>query len=375
MRTLLVILFCLPAFAPAQKTKPPALPVVYVSVSGTVTCTDTGLPARLTPVTLQPVKDRAPAGEGEPHAAEPLLETFETRLDGSFLMPRVPVGRYYVIVQKPGYLSPAGLFTKAEIEWPSNPADNVSDAVAKTVPLLTVTANQGSSLDLRLVRAAAISGVMKFDDGTAASTQYVIVQRKGPKGDWVSTNLGGRRGSGMTDDQGRYRIAGVPAGEYRMYTALELSRVVTNAVFGTSSSSSGSTQASVRVYFGDTFYAKQARVLKVEEGQEIVEDLTIPNSRLHAVSGMLVDARSGKTINAGTVRLAFAEDEGGGVSAAVDEEDPTFLLPFVPEGNYTVRVSDAREVTRTPIVLPENTISSERFRRRWSRATAPTRGR
>ena len=360
----LLLGFLLTLGAAAQTPRAPVEPKpVYGSVSGVITCTDTNLPARLTPVTLQPVNDRAPLKEGAPKAAEPVLETFQTNLDGTFSIPHVRTGRYYVIVQKPGYLSPTGLFTKAEIEWPANPMDDVSEAVAKAVPVVTVLANRNAGMDVRLVRAAAMTGTVKFDDGTPAPSQYITVQRKGPKGDWLSTNLGGRRGNGWTDDGGRFRIAGLPAGEYRLYTPLEVGQVVTTAIFGTSSSSSGSTKATLNVFFGDTFRRKEAKIYKIDDGQEITADLTIPNSRLHQVSGSLVDARTGRTINAGTIRLKFADDaEQSVASVAIKDDEPVFTLPFVPEGAYTVSVTDARDVTRVPVVYPEGTVGTVAFK-------------
>ena len=359
---LLVLLLSVTAAAQTQRAPLEPKPV-YGSVSGTVTCTDTNLPARLTPVTLQPVTERVPAKEGDPKRAEPLLETFQTRLDGTFTIPHLRTGKYYVIVQKPGYLSPTGLFTKAEMDWPANPADDVSDAVEKAVPVVTITASRESQVEVHLVRAAAVTGTVKFDDGTPAPSQYITVQRKGPKGTWLSTNLGGRRGNGWTDDQGRFRIAGMPAGEYRLFTSLEVGQVVTTAIFGTNASSSGNTKANLNVFFGDTFRRKEAKIYKLEDGQEITADLTIPNSKLHQVSGSLVDARSGRPINAGTVRLTFADDaEQSIASVAVDNEEPVFSLPFVPEGTYTVSVTDARDVTRVPVVYPEGTIATAEFK-------------
>ena len=352
MRMLLCWLFLTAGLA--AQSRPPVVEVkpVFGAVTGTVTCSDTNLPARLTQLTLQPVAVPKVLRGGKQETQDSRLDLYRTGLDGTFTMDHVKAGTYYVVVLKPGYLSPVALFTKDEIETPS---EEVKAAIAKSVPTITIDANRTTAVDIRLQRAATLTGVIRYDDGTPVSQQYVEVQRRGADGKWISTHMG--RAAGPTDDQGRYRISGVPAGTYRMFTRLQVEDYQTDAVFGNGSSSASRDKFNLNVYFGDTFWKTDAKVYKLEDGQELTENLTIPNSLLHAVSGTLVD-RSGRSINAGTVRLY--RDGVEVVSVEIQDDEPVFRLAFVPEGAYTVKVTDARDVTRVPFTLPEGAFGMGR---------------
>ena len=54
-------------------------------------------------------------------------------------------------------------------------------------------------------------------------------------------------------------------------------------------------------------------------------------------------------MNAGKVTLSYAEDGTELVSAEVSGEDEAFHLMFVPEGDYTVKVTNAADVTREEV--------------------------
>lgn len=333
---------------------------VYGAVTGHVSCADTNQPARLTSITLQAVAEVAkgagekPATEGPAAESNALsLTTYKTRLDGSFFVPRVKPGRYYVVVQKPGYLSPVAQFTREEIDHPN---DETRALIAASIPMVTVNANESANVEVRLMHAGTIGGTVRFDDGTGASEMFVSLERRAKDGKWVDTQGGGRS---QTDDQGRYRVTGLPAGDYRLLTRLEIDDIKTSAVFGGSRSNWSYTKYELHFYFGDTFRQKEAKVLKLGEGEEAPSaDFAIPVAKLHSVSGSLVNVRSGRAINAGTVRLFTADDNVETGSAKVEVDEPTFRFDFVPEGEYVVRVEDARDVTREIPVLPKGNFGS-----------------
>jgi len=120
-----------------------------------------------------------------------------------------------------------------------------------------------------------------------------------------------------------------------------------DSLFGGSHSMMSNTKSSLSFYFGDTFLRKDAKTIKLDEGQSASGiDFTIPVSKLHAISGSLVDAGSGRVLNSGTVALFTADGEQQIESVSLSADDTTFRLEFVPEGTYSVRVADAREVVR-----------------------------
>jgi hypothetical protein len=346
----LCLVFCF-ASSCAQRPATPA----FGSVSGAVTCVDTNLPARLTSITLVPVPGPPVAGEKEaPKDGPPSLTVHRTRLDGTFQMSQVKPGRYYVVVEKPGYLSPVSQFTDAEVD---HPTPELKEALAKAIPMVTVAANSNSVINLSLVRAASVTGIIRFDDGTYAPEMMVSFERRNKEGKYVEASLPGPTPS--SDDQGHFHASGLPAGKYRMKTHLFVPNLQVSGVFGGSHSMVMSNSQGIVIYYGDVFRGGEAKEFALEDGQDFSADITVPVAKIHSISGSLAEARTGHAINAGTVQL-FAGDEEI-ASAKVDPDDSTFHFDFVPEGEYEVRVSDAREVSREEMPLPPGSFGTRRF--------------
>jgi hypothetical protein len=350
-----------------------AAPAAYGAVSGTITCVDTNLPARLINVSLQPIADLligATSGAASSTAPKPdakpvkgPMRTFsihQSHLDGTFLIPHVVPGRYYVIAQKPGYLSPVSQYSREQIE---HPTPELRKILEETVPNVTVSANQTSPIDIRLTRAASVSGTILWDDGTPAPDLSVSFARKDKDGNWVQTNVSGRVTS---DDLGHFHVAGLPPGEYRLSTSLSTADVTTESIFGNSMGYAMNTKENIAIYFGDSFFKRDAKSLKIEDGEAVTADFSISVSKLHTLSGTLIEARTGHVINAGTISFSTpdTEDTKGEeiISAKVEENDPGFHVDFIPEGNYIVKVSDAREVTLEEVPLCDGCIGTRQFK-------------
>ncbi len=120
--------------------------------------------------------------EGNPHPHPARIRTIigmpasgivQTALDGSFAIPNVAPGSYYVIVTASGYLSP-----RPQRPTPMTmkhcrlrPRDNRRS----TIPKVDVTGRSGSAnIDIRLERGAAVSGTIRFDDGSPAANVHVV---------------------------------------------------------------------------------------------------------------------------------------------------------------------------------------------------------
>jgi hypothetical protein len=135
--------------------------------------------------------------------------------------------------------------------------------------------------------------------------------------------------NGGTDDLGHFRIPGLAAGEY----TLKVSRWAED-------------QKALTVYYGDVFFEKGAKSIKLGEGEESPgADVTIRLSKLHTISGSLINV-SGQPINSGHIALFAMPGNIEIASAFVREEDAAFHMDLVPEGTYTLRVTDARDVNR-----------------------------
>ena len=342
------ITLLLPVCCSAQQPEP----VAKGTVTGRVICADTNLPARLANVVLQPVVDNTPTlkiagGKDRPHVVTTTL--VETLLDGSFIVPNVVPGDYYVFVEKPGYISPFALVSREDLNHPSS---STADLIARFLTSVSVVANRTSTVEVRIFKGASISGTVSFDDGSPNPNAGIELLTKDKTGKWTSFRAKplGSFGPNSTDDQGRYRISGLPRGEYIVKTTLALSDIAVDRVFGQERSFSNNPRYSLDIFSGDGLRQRDAKPVKLEEGEESgAVDIAIPISKLHAVSGSVIEASTGHVINAGSVAIVYPDDDTQLVSTEISKDDDAFHFYFVPEGEYTLKVTHAREVSREEI--------------------------
>jgi hypothetical protein len=333
------------------------------TVTGHVYCADTNAPARFASVMLEPVslieKPHLPGGKNEGHA-EIMVTAVETTLDGSFTLPKVSPGTYYVIAYKAGYLSPLATFPSDVLEHPS---DEDRKRIAATVPKMTIEAGLPASIDLRLERGAAISGTVLFDDGSPAAglaVHALVRTSHGHKERWsplpptpfaMSTDT-------RTDDLGRYRLAGLAPRDYILQADLELQ----DADFGMTSGGMATTMmyrpgVTISFFSGETARKRNAVPFKLTGGEERSgEDMTIPVSKLHNVSGELRAAHDGHLLTGGNVQLLDPEDKSVIEFMNLTRSDSRFHFTFVPEGRYILRVSGAADVTYEDVPYPPGTM-------------------
>ena len=336
---------------PAGKVVPaPVIPPG--TVSGHVICADTNGPARFASVTLTPVvgpkigKQRDKEGSSGPRQISRIVRT---ALDGSFTMIGVAPGNYYMLADAPGYQAASGQLTREQMD---KPTEAVTRLMAQMLTPVSVASNRGSTVEVRLLRGASVTGSVRFDDGTAYSGAPVRLWRKTDEGKWDSfyphpmLNTFGV----STDDAGRFRFAGLPAGEYRVATELSIEKIWTDNLFSSNRSWSNDGNYSIHIYQGGSVREKDAKTLKLGSGEDASDvEIEVPLSKLHTVEGSLAEQGSGRQINAGKVALLYADDGKELVSSEVSAEDGGFHLPYVPEGDYRVKVSEARDVTREEI--------------------------
>jgi hypothetical protein len=306
------------------------------TVSGHIYCSDTNQPARLVKVTLLRVPESVTDDStAKVNPNNPMMNIFgTTRIDGSLLMSHVPAGNYYVSVEQPGYLTPNALFTSAELLHPSSEARSL---IAKSLQIISVVANRTSNINVTLQRGSSISGTIRYDDGSPVSNTTALPLRRDKKGKWSEDY----QIMGHTDDLGRFRIAGLPAGEYTVSTEISAPDTAGNYA-----------GKPLGIYYGDGFREMDAKTIKIGEGEDSSgDDITIRLAKLHTIIGSLVDA-SGHVINAGDVILYTDPDNVELVGAHVEPDDSAFHFDFVPEGNYVIRVPNARDVSAQTVSYP-----------------------
>jgi hypothetical protein len=338
-----------------------ARPEPVGTVTGHVTCSDTQRPARLAAVKLvrvpakadiKPDSDKGPGGDAAPVAGN----SVETSLDGSYTIRKVKPGQYYLVVDKEGYLIPLAQFSAKDLAATD---DETRSRVAKVVHPITVEGDHTVQEDVVIDRGASVSGAVTYDDGTPASGIGINLLTKDKDGKWVEGKFSRYRGFydlfGRTDDTGQYRISGLPAGEYATEANLSLSDHETSSgpMPGnpevTVQFEMQKTRFSLPLYSGDVLRKTNAVAYKLGTGEvRAGSNLVFPLAKLHKVGGQVL-AKDGHAVNGGDVKLLWADDQTEMTEAPVLYDDAAFHLEFVPEGEFTLQVSKAKDVTKVQV--------------------------
>jgi hypothetical protein len=357
----LSFLIAIPLVASAQRAEK-KLPTV--TVTGHVYLADTNTPARLATVMLEPAgaldNDHDPHPPKDSVAALVHTSAVQTLLDGSFAIPRVAAGAYYVVAYKTGYLSPLSTFSEAALEHPT-PEEH--KRIAGILPRIVVEGALPVSVDVRLERGALISGTVLFDDGSPASglPVHALVRRKdGKKETWSPLRAMPfpMMADVYTDDLGRYRFTGLESREYLVQVDLNLQQMEFESAPGSfQGSSSFGDVAKLSFYSGNSARKLDAKPFKLTANEERTgEDITIPLAKLHTITGEIVAVHDGHPLNQGYVKLLDPDDKSEVESSKVERPDGKFHLFFVPEGNYILRVNDAADVTYEDVPNPPGSM-------------------
>ncbi len=327
-----------------QAPEPPAQPTQPMQsratggITGHVYLGDSHLPARMAFVTL------LPAGGEEAGGTKPVVSKAEaqTGLDGSFVLPNVLPGAYYVVAVKPGYATPVPLPYLDSDDSDNAPKDLKNVLAAVFTPVL-VSANRISTAEVILTRGAVISGTVRFDDGEPATETNVSILRKETSGKWGQfETVQGIFGAGtQTDDQGNFRLTGLPAGEYLLRMTLALSGA---HVSGPGTDSINEPDYRWDIYFGDGIRPRDAKAIPLKEGEESRGNtIEIPLARLHPISGTILSLETGGPIQHADVELHNADDDSTCTITTINSSTGQFRLPYVVEGEYTLKVTNASD--------------------------------
>lgn len=351
-----VSLALLASTAVAQtRTPAPAAPVVEASgiVTGHVFCSDTNQPARFAKVSLEPVHADATQAvkgvkiQGGSFTGNGVISV-DTALDGSFTLSKVKPGSYYVIVSKAGYVSPRAMFTQKEID---NPSDAMRSIIERALPRVDVDNNQSAHAEVRLERGGAISGTISYDDGSPAGELTVTLLHKDSTGKWAPLEGIGSRTAGWTstDDRGQFRFSSLLPDEYLVKAQLTLGSSRESSIGGPNGTqmvfNMMTFRSSLSFYGGGSPHESDAKPIKLLPGGELTsQDMTLPISKLFRLSGHVVAGRNGHVVNAADLRLISKDDGKELTTSDIDREDGLFHFDFVPAGDYTLQISNARDV-------------------------------
>jgi hypothetical protein len=268
-------------------------------------------------------------------------------MDGSFTIQHVAPGTYYVIASQPGYISP---LASRYIGPSADPSAKDQDAkkAPLSAPRITVEGNLPVAVNVAIERGAAASGTVLYDDGSPASGIEINLLTR-LKNQWVPIvfNIpGGNTSSGFTartDDEGHYRLSGLPAGKYLIKGQLRLSKV-SYRIDEHGGSFSSDVGYFLDIYPGNTTREKDAAPFVLTMGEERRGlDLDIPVSKLHSVRGNIIAAHDGHVLNAGSLVLLYSDDKTTAAFTSLTNGDDAFTFSFVPEGDYILRVNGASD--------------------------------
>jgi hypothetical protein len=347
------LLLLLPTLSLAQSPRPEDLG----TVTGHITCADTQRPARLsevrlvaaniTPKTAKPTDDNDVAFGNN-------LPAVQTDLTGGYTIRNVHPGQYYLRVDLPGYITPLLNFTRDDL---AKPTPEIQQRIQNDLQRLTIAPHSTLTADVTLRRGASISGSVLYDDGSPAINLHVRLLGRDPKGIFAQeVQLNSPWGIGNTDAHGHYCFDSLPEGQYAVEADLTLTSQDTSRMPMPNGTTVDMTVVkilfSLPVYSGSVIRRKDAAPVKLSAGQEASDvDITIPISQLHDVSGSLL-AKDGHALNGGKVQLLFADDRSQFAEVDLNNESGLFDFAYVPDGNYILSVTEAKDVGSVEVPNP-----------------------
>jgi hypothetical protein len=324
---LICLSVCSAAFVRAQQ--------VSGAITGYITCSDGNFPARGATVELIPVA-RLLSGASGSSTTNSARTT--TDFSGSYEIWTVDAGTYIVNATFDGYSDDLKLVRSVLERYSVDDQKNLLAAF----PQVTIKPGSNARKDLVLRRAASISGRVAVDlGGTAGKT---LVKASLVSGSLVGASSSDSKAkfisysqSGVTDDRGYYRIAGLPPGRYR------LSVVLTEGFFGTRLSGgekfvlepqrSGVTQ--LTVFAPEALEEAAAKLIDVKDGDEItVADITVPARLLHSIGGTVTQGGA----PTGGVDISLQRQDGSEQDyASISMPDGSYRFDLLPPGTYTIQ--------------------------------------
>jgi len=278
------------------------------SVSGQVVQASNGMPLGKVVVSLSPTtRDVGMA------FLERLPNNLSTVTDaeGRFQIENVGAGEYRVSLQRNGFL-PTG--RRSQHDSPT-----------------LVSVSRGQAVDGLLFRvqpAAVIRGKVVDEDGDAISNVQLVA---------MSITKGNVLGSGVTNDLGEYRIAGLPTGRYLVLAQAESAQPVPRAT--------DSPRVYAPTYFPGTMDRSQAASLEVHPGDEAEAVFGLVVTRTFAVRGqvpnMSTGGRRAPNSRMGAIVLHRTDMDAGSQLSAQVQQDGTFEILGVLPGVYTASVISA----------------------------------
>lgn len=304
-----VILFLVPALV-AQMAQAPGT----AAIRGRVVAADTGLP--FLEAVVQVVSDETGrTGPARRHV---------TDARGVFEVSGLPPGSYRLLASPPAD-KPMYLPTDRLAAGPSAVVELEADEVKPDV-------------DFALPRAGAISGRISDQFGQPVAGATIDVLLRGPGGRLLRVPRA--FSSTLSDDFGRYRTWGFPAGTY-------LVRVEPRAAEAATPSREGY----VRTYYPNVTGPSDAWTVKLKTSEDLYDiNVRLELTRTFRLSGIVLDVL-GRPSSQAVVRLDFTGERSAGAGERrATSSDGRFTFDRLAPGDYVLRATQAGDAQPRPFV-------------------------
>jgi hypothetical protein len=299
------------------------------TVRGIVVYSDTGRPLRHARVTL--------------FGADSQSQNTASDLRGQFEFERVPEGKYRLIVEAPGLLTPYRNVARVRTIAP----EPVYPDIGELITDFTVTGTDSVDLKIKAVRGGVITGkVVNEDDQPVQHAEIRLLRRE--SGKWVPpwrTWAQPDEEPQKADATGVYRIAGLPAGEY----LVRASEGIFTADHVPGEEDTYTNGSFVVTYHPAATRIKNAQLVSVVAGGETTGvDIRLKQQVLHTLTGTVkfeLLARPGSS-----VQVMIERSDEAGFSSAINNhttntnDEGKWQVSGLPSGEYLVTINGSAVV-------------------------------
>lgn len=300
----------------AQTPSPPRMPRAgelppkgTARIHGQVVAAETGTPIRWAQVRATSLETRAGG-------------VTSTDAEGLFEIKDLPAGRYTVVATKGGFVS---------IEFGQRRPGE------QGTPLELSDAQLANKVNFALPRGGVIAGQITDDNGDPAPGISVSALRYTFMGGTRSLVPPGVEGStDVTDDQGTFRLYGLPSGSYIVSAA--------HRTWSSSEAGVSNTEANgyAPTYFPGTSNLAEATAVSIRAGQQQTgTNFSLIITRLSRIRGRALNSR-GEPVARATIMMMPANPTvmllSLGPKNAQAGADGSFQIPSVAPGRYTLSI-------------------------------------
>ena len=284
-----------------------------------------------------------------------------TDRDGRFVIEEVPTGVYFAMVNLPGIVSPLAFRSPTD----KGPAENFDVKAIREYCTEVIVDGGNVNTTVHAKRGGAISGKITYSDGESAiDAQVAIIRRNGKKATRILSGFTAASLMSLrTDDRGRYRIAGIPPGEY-IVSAAE-TNTSPNSRRGHDDFFGGlfSSDALLVTYYSSGNRIDDAIKLEVAAGSELSDiDITLADSTPHTVRGSVIAKLDRVPLPGATLSVRMRDQAawfGSDSQQVVTDAQGTWVLDGIPDGTYVLTVEPPGNFPANGAESDSGTISDE----------------